>query len=154
MAVDKTETGFRPGKNKVEVLQTLGEVQHRGRTYRVVRVRVSTGEEYISLRLYNATGKFIKQFMLPPEMSQPIGILLNWANIGIKDALLEAEAKAFDALSRYKFQMFGYWSSIWVHLNKLSGLKRENPFRELVSQARLEAQSERFANQYPHFFKD
>jgi len=50
--------------------------------------------------------------------------------------LREAEEKAIDALSRYKFQMFGYWASIWVHLNRLSGQKRSNPFRELVQEAR------------------
>lgn len=47
-----------------------------------------------------------------------------------------AEAKAWDALSRYKFQMFGYWSAIWVHLNRLGGFKRPNPWRELVTTAR------------------
>lgn len=40
----------------------------------------------------------------------------------MKDKLLleldEAEAKAWDSLSRYKFQMFGYWAGIWVHLNR------------------------------------
>jgi hypothetical protein len=35
----------------------------------------------------------------------------------IDDELNVAEAKAIDALSRYKFQMFGYWAAIWVHLN-------------------------------------
>jgi len=40
--------------------------------------------------------------------------------------LREAEEKAIDALSRYKFQMFGYWASIWVHLNRLSGQSRQS----------------------------
>jgi hypothetical protein len=48
----------------------------------------------------------------------------------------EAETKAWDALSRYKFQMFGYWAAIWVHLNRISGEKRANPFRLLVANAR------------------
>ena len=50
----------------------------------------------------------------------------------------EAERKAFDSLSRYKFQMFGYWAAIWVHLNRLSGLKKPNPFKSIVHQARIE----------------
>lgn len=58
------------------------------------------------------------------------------ANIEI--ALKEAEEKAIDSLSRYKFQMFGYWAAIWVHLNRLSGLKRKNPFGLIVGQARVE----------------
>ncbi len=50
--------------------------------------------------------------------------------------IAEAEEKAWDALSRYKFQMFGYWAAIWVHLNRISGLQRPNPFRTLVQTAR------------------
>lgn len=50
--------------------------------------------------------------------------------------LQEAETKAVDALARYKFTMFGYWAGIWVHLNKIEGRKRPNPFRELVLSAR------------------
>ena len=40
----------------------------------------------------------------------------------------EAERKAIQALGRYKFQMFGYWAAIWVHLNRIAGGKRPNPF--------------------------
>ena len=47
-----------------------------------------------------------------------------------------AELKALDALARYKFQMFGYWAAIWVHLNRISGLKRPSPFKDLVKVAR------------------
>jgi hypothetical protein len=42
-----------------------------------------------------------------------------------------AERKAIASLSRYKFQQFGYWAEVWVHLNRLCELKK-NPFRELV----------------------
>jgi hypothetical protein len=52
-------------------------------------------------------------------------------------ALDEAERKAIDNLSRYKFQNFGYWAAWWVKLNRLSGLNRPNPFRPLVNQARI-----------------
>jgi hypothetical protein len=51
-------------------------------------------------------------------------------------ALLEAETKAWDALGRYKFQMFGYWAAIWVHLNRVSGGGRPNPFAPAVHLAR------------------
>lgn len=50
----------------------------------------------------------------------------------------EAERKAWDALSRYKFQMFGYWAAIWVHLNRISNAKRPNPWRGLVQSAKSE----------------
>jgi len=57
-----------------------------------------------------------------------------------KDYLIKeleiAERKAWDSLARYKFQMFGYWAAIWVHLNRLSGAKRKNPWTALVKTAR------------------
>lgn len=49
----------------------------------------------------------------------------------------QAERKAWDSLSRYKFQMFGYWAAIWVHLNRLAETKRPNPWKKLVSDARV-----------------
>ena len=48
----------------------------------------------------------------------------------------QAEEKAIDALGRYKFQMFGYWAAIWVHLNRINGGARPNPFKALVLLAR------------------
>jgi hypothetical protein len=50
--------------------------------------------------------------------------------------LNEAEAKAIDSLSRYKFAMFGYWAGIWVHLNRISGQHNPNPFNKLVNVAK------------------
>ena len=50
--------------------------------------------------------------------------------------LHEAEAKAWDSLARYKFQMFGYWAAIWVHLNRLGGFNKPNPWSGLVKEAR------------------
>lgn len=47
-----------------------------------------------------------------------------------------AERKAWDALGRYKFQMFGYWAAIWVHLNHIGGFKKPNPFKRAVLLAR------------------
>ncbi len=58
------------------------------------------------------------------------------AQARLEAEILEAELKAVDALARYKFQMFGYWAGIWVHLNKIEGRKRPSPFRDLVVAAR------------------
>lgn len=49
-----------------------------------------------------------------------------------------AERKAWDALCRYKFWMFGYWAAIWVHLNRIGGFKHPNPWRVIVRAARAE----------------
>ena len=54
----------------------------------------------------------------------------------LEHELCVAEAKAWDALGRYKFQMFGYWAAIWIHLNRVGEFGRPNPWRELVSHAR------------------
>lgn len=54
----------------------------------------------------------------------------------ILEEMSAAEAKAWDSLKRYKFWMFGYWAAIWVHLNRIGGFKRPNPFAEIVKLAR------------------
>lgn len=54
----------------------------------------------------------------------------------LRHHLDDAECKAWDSLARYKFQMFGYWAAIWVHLNRVGGFGRPNPWRDLVKRAR------------------
>lgn len=54
----------------------------------------------------------------------------------LHDEITIAESKAWDALARYKFQMFGYWAAIWVHLNRIAGERRPNPWSGLVETAR------------------
>jgi len=54
----------------------------------------------------------------------------------IEKAIAEAEAKAIDSLGRYKFAMFGYWAGIWVHLNRIEGKRRPNPFAHIVKAAK------------------
>jgi len=56
--------------------------------------------------------------------------------MNIKSAKKEAYDNAIDALARYKFMMFGYWSAIWVHLNQIDDDKESNPFRDFVQVAR------------------
>ncbi|MCH7644909.1 MAG: hypothetical protein IH974_08730 [Myxococcales bacterium] len=62
------------------------------------------------------------------------------SDVSISDKLVEelntAEAKAWDSLGRYKFQMFGYWAAIWVHLNRIGGFKLPNPWSGLVRAGR------------------
>jgi hypothetical protein len=49
-----------------------------------------------------------------------------------------AERKAWDSLARYKFQMFGYWAAIWVHVNRMCLAPMPNPWKGLVLAARAE----------------
>ena len=37
----------------------------------------------------------------------------------VEKELAAAERRAWDALARYKFLMFGYWCAVWVHLARL-----------------------------------
>lgn len=55
--------------------------------------------------------------------------------------LHKAEGEAWKNLARYKFWMFGYFAGRWVFINSMlpRPMKRTNPFRELVSAARLRA---------------
>jgi len=48
----------------------------------------------------------------------------------------KAKKKALDSLSRYKFQMFGYWAAIWVHMNHLCDESLSNPFSDIVKLAK------------------
>nr|BDD45959.1 hypothetical protein 5 [bacterium] len=54
----------------------------------------------------------------------------------ILEKMADAEAKAIDALARYKFYMFGYWSAAWIKYNQLLEDPRPNPFKDLVKCAR------------------
>ena len=64
-------------------------------------------------------------------------------SVNLEAKLNEAERKAHDALSRYKFVMFGYWAAVWTHINDIGEFKRPNPFREYVALARQKAPSKR-----------
>ena len=60
---------------------------------------------------------------------------------GALQSLDEAEWKAWDSLSRYKFVMFGYWAGQWVLLNRVSGALKPNPWRSLVEAARAKKET-------------
>ena len=70
--INKQKVGFKFGKFRLEVIETIGEVSHNGRTYRLLKVRTNDQLDYLSLRLYNASGKFIKQLLIEPELSEAI----------------------------------------------------------------------------------
>ena len=54
----------------------------------------------------------------------------------VESQLQEAEFKALDSLSRYKFMQFGYWAAIWVHLKHMSDRTHSSPFTLLVRLAK------------------
>lgn len=54
----------------------------------------------------------------------------------IRQEMSDAERKAWESLSGYKFIMFGYHASRWVNYAKLLNIQEANPFRELVKLAR------------------
>lgn len=64
----------------------------------------------------------------------------------LRNELAHAEQKAWDSLARYKFQMFGYWAAIWVHINRIGGFKADNPWSGLVKHARAEIENDYHRN--------
>lgn len=78
--MNKQAAGFKFGKYRLTVLERLGTVQHNGRTYSLVKVLTNAGLEYLSLRLYNASGKFIKQLLIEPELAPAIAKLFEEAS--------------------------------------------------------------------------
>ena len=70
--IQKQKTGFKFGKYRLMVLKEYGEFIHNGRKYKLVKIRTNDNLEYISLRLYNKNNKFIKQFLIEPEIVKDI----------------------------------------------------------------------------------
>jgi hypothetical protein len=69
VGIEKQKVGFKFGQHRLTVLKKISQVDFRGRSYRLVRVKTQDELEYISIRLYNAQGKFIKQFLVEPEIA-------------------------------------------------------------------------------------
>lgn len=67
--INKQQTGFKFGKYRLEVTRHFGEVKYNGRTYKLLGVKTHEGLNYLSLRLYNGTGKFIKQLLIEPALA-------------------------------------------------------------------------------------
>lgn len=79
--VEKQKAGFKFGKYRLKVIETKGEVvSPDGRKYRLVMVETNEQQFYYALRLYNAKGKFIKQFLYEPAIAGAIAGLLGMVN--------------------------------------------------------------------------
>jgi len=63
---------------------------------------------------------------------------LNLTKAKIQDEMADAIDKAWEALSGYKFWMFGYHAGRWVNYNRLLPMpeRQPNPFRDAVKLAR------------------
>ena len=53
-----------------------------------------------------------------------------------EQGLADAEQNASTALGRYKFVLFGYWCGVWVHLKRIDGARRADPWTALVRHVR------------------
>lgn len=74
--INKQRTGFRFGLHRLKVLSEVGRIVYLSRTYKVVLVETEGGKRYLAIRLYNEKGKFIKQFLVEPEIASQVGQLL------------------------------------------------------------------------------
>ena len=50
--------------------------------------------------------------------------------------MYDAESKAWEALSKGQFNKFAGAASLWVELNRISGLGKKNPFINLINVAK------------------
>lgn len=80
--IAKQRAGFKFGKYRTTVLVEYGEIVHRGRKYKLVRVETKDLEteetnEYLAARLYNAKGRFIKQLMIEPCLAPQFAALFS-----------------------------------------------------------------------------
>ena len=69
MTINKQQTGFKFGKYRLKLIEEVAHLEHNGKAYKLVRVRTHDNQDYLSLRLYNGTGKFIKQFLVEPVLA-------------------------------------------------------------------------------------
>ena len=54
----------------------------------------------------------------------------------IVEGMADAERKAWEAMSGYKFWMFGYHAARWVNYNHLLPKQEPSPFKDAVHLAR------------------
>lgn len=62
----------------------------------------------------------------------------------IFNELRAKEIVAWDALSKYKFIMFGYHAAVWVTLNRIHHCRQKNPFLDAVKLARVKIEKIRY----------
>ncbi len=74
--IKKQQTGFKFGEHRLTVLKELGCVVYKERKYKLLQVQTHDGLIYNTLRLYNASGKFIKQLLFEPEIQRSLSMLL------------------------------------------------------------------------------
>ncbi len=72
----------------------------------------------------------------------------------IIQAMQDAERKAWEALSGYKFWMFGYHAGRWVNYNNLLSRKFQNPFRDCVALARRKIEEQEDNAKEPSLFRE
>jgi len=71
--INRQQNGFRYGVNTLEVLREFATFTNDDRTYKIVLVRTDQDQNYISIKLYNGDGKFVRQFLIEPEIAGKIG---------------------------------------------------------------------------------
>lgn len=112
------------------------KLQNQGLLGVIAIIDKAIAQGYLSPR-----GRYLAQQATPgsgytepdyPDEIKPIPTYLD----KLRQEMAEAEYRAWDSLARYKFVMFGYWAGIWVHLNRISGLKQLNPWHSIVDYAK------------------
>jgi hypothetical protein len=65
--------GFRYGTHTLEVLREYAALSYNGGTYKIVLVKTDEDQQYISIKLFNKDGSFVRQFLMEPEIAGKVG---------------------------------------------------------------------------------
>jgi hypothetical protein len=65
--------GFRYGTHTLEVLREYAALSYNGGTYKIVLVKTDEEQQYISIKLFNKDGSFVRQFLMEPEIAGKVG---------------------------------------------------------------------------------
>ena len=82
--IKKQATGFKFGKYRLQVLKEIGEITHNSRKYKLLELQTHDDLIYWSLRLYNSSGKFIKQLLFEPEIRLELAELIGLSEKRLK----------------------------------------------------------------------
>ena len=72
------------------------------------------------------------------RLTLPSGRILRPASgqADLREALEEAERKAWESLDEHRFAEFAHWAEVWAQLAKISGEKWTNPFGAVAAVGR------------------
>ena len=72
-SINKQRNGHRYGAYSLEILREYAALSYNGGTYKIVLVKTDEDQKYISIKLFNKDGSFVRQLLMEPEIAGKIG---------------------------------------------------------------------------------